>query len=266
MPVIHSTAIIDTEAPVADDIVIGAGSIIRGRVTFGSGCVIEPNVFISGDCRIGDNCHIYNGAVIGQDPQLIDPNDMTPDGKTAIGNNVIIREHVTIHRSLNADGDTRIGNGCRLMAGAHVAYNCCLGNQVIAVNNALLAGFVTVGDGAFLSGGAVVHQYCRIGKLVMLQGQTAIAMHVPPFMLCSGLNKVVGINTVGMKQWEGLDRNDRQEIKEAYRLLYRSKLNVQDAVRQLEESHRGPAVDELVKFVKAALNDTPPFRRGVCPG
>ncbi|MFH1377679.1 MAG: acyl-ACP--UDP-N-acetylglucosamine O-acyltransferase [Planctomycetota bacterium] len=266
MSVIHPTAIIETESPVPADIQIGAGCIVRGRVSFGSGCVVEPCAFIVGDCSIGDNCHFYNGAVIGQDPQLINPSEMTQDGKTVIGNNVIIREHVTVHRSLNASAETRIGDGCRIMAGAHVAYNCVLGNQVIAVNNALLAGFVTVGDGAFLSGGVVVHQYCRIGKLVMLQGQTAIAMHVPPFMLCSGLNKVVGINTVGMKQWQGLDRNDRQEIKEAYRLLYRSKLNVQDALRHLEESHRGPAVEELVAFVKAALNDAPPFRRGVCPG
>lgn len=263
MPQIHPTAIVDSAAEIADDVIIGPHCIVEGPVKMGSGCRMWPHSCIYGPCEIGERNQFHHGAIIGHYPQDLSWKG-TP-GFVRIGNDNQFREYVTLHHSTKEGGATTVGNNGFFMATSHIAHDCTLGNRVIMANGALIAGHVCVGDGAFLSGGVVVHQFCRIGSLVMLQGRTAIAMHVPPFMLCSGLNEVHGINIVGLKRWEAFSRKDRQEIKEAYRILYRSGNSPARAVELLSEMPHGPAVSQLIDFLKRALEDTPPFRRGICP-
>ena len=166
-----------------------------------------------------------------------------------IGADCVIREGVTIHRGTKPDTATVVGEGCFLMANSHLAHNVRLGNRVILANGVLLAGYVEVGDNVFCGGNAAVHQFCRIGRLAMLQGLAGISQDVPPFCTMHGttMNGVAGLNIVGLRR-AGLTPEQRLEIKHAFKLLYHSGLNYRDAVTRIRaELPPGPA-QELADF------------------
>jgi UDP-N-acetylglucosamine acyltransferase len=191
---------------------------------------------------------VHAGAVLGDLPQ--DLGFQGGDSFLRIGANCMLREGLTIHRGTKPGSATEIGDGCFLMANAHFAHNVKLGNGVIVVSGALLAGYVEVGDRAFISGNAVVHQFVRIGRLAMLGGISGVSKDVPPFFTVrpGAVNRVLGVNIVGLRR-AGFKPDERQAIREAFKLLYRSGLNVTDAVARLRGATPAAPVLEICDFI-----------------
>src|ERR1700737_3292056 len=221
---IHSTAIVDPTAKIGADVAIEPYAVIGARVVIGERSTIESHVVIDPDVTIGSGNVIGPGAIIGAAPQDL---SFSSERKTyvAIGNENVIREHCTIHRGSAEGSVTKIGDKNFLMVGAHIGHNCEIGNNVIIANNCLLAGHVIVNDQAFLGGGSTFHQHMHVGRLVMVQGSSAFGKDLPPFTIAAERNSIFGINVVGLKR-AGFSANDRDEIKNAFKLLYASGLNI----------------------------------------
>ncbi len=178
---IHATAIVSKDAKIANDVEIGPYCIIEGGVEIGEKTRLWHNVYVANGTTIGKECQIHMGAVLGHEPQ-----DVAYKGGTTylkIGDRNIIREFTTIHRGTQDNSSTVFGDDNFFMALSHIGHNCTIGNRVVICNNSLLAGHVDVGDGVFISGSCVVHQFVRIGALVMAGGAARIGKDVPPFML-----------------------------------------------------------------------------------
>jgi UDP-N-acetylglucosamine acyltransferase len=230
-PKIHPTAVVDPLARIASDVEIGPHCVVEGDVLIDSGCKLESRVVVKNGTTLGANNHIFEGAVLGGLPQHI--NIPENPGRVVVGCGNTIRENVTIHRALDEDEATIVGNGCLLMVNSHVAHDCRLGDNVIAVNNVMLAGHVTLGDRAYVSGAVAVHQYCRIGTSAMVGGQAHIVKDVPPFVTVDGLSSlVVGLNQIGLRR-AGYSFEDICLLKKAYRVIYRSRLSWNDILARL---------------------------------
>lgn len=248
---IHPTAIIDPAAQLDSSVEIGPHVIIDGPVTVGAGTRIMANSHISGRTVIGENNEIHIGAVIGHTPQHLAYKG--GDSGVRVGNGNVFREYVTIHRGYHPGQDTIIGDKNFLMACSHIGHDSLLGNNVIMANGALLAGHTHVEDNANISGNVAVHQYVRVGRLAMIGGLSKVIKDVPPFMIVDGISLVHGLNTVGLRR-AGYDLLTREQIKEAYRILYRSGLNVPQAVERLEVELDGVApVQELIAFIRKSV-------------
>lgn len=234
---------------------VGPFSIIEGPVQIGSGTRIMSHAHISGNTIIGSDNEIHMGAVIGHLPQHKSYKPSTSG--LVIGNGNVIREHVTIHRGYQPGENTLLGNDNFLMANSHIAHDCRVGNNIVLANGALLAGHASVDDGANISGNVAVHQFVRIGSLAMIGGLARVSKDVPPFMLVEGNSTVRGINSVGLRRG-GYSLEERIKVKQAYRTLYRSRMNVPQAMEQLrEEASSSPAVQALVSFIEGSV-------RGIC--
>jgi len=254
---IHPSAVVDPGAQLGKGVEIGPYSVVGAEVKIGDGSIIQSHVVIEGDVTIGAGNFIGHGAIIGGAPQDL---SFSPERKTRIdiGNENVIREHCTIHRG-SADGSaTKIGNENFLMAGAHIGHNCEIGNNVIIANNCLLAGHVRVDDGAFLGGGSTFHQFMHIGRLVMVQGSSAFGKDLPPFVIAAERNSVLGVNVIGLKR-AGFNAKDREEIKNAFKLLYTSGLNISQALEKAATTKFGAPAREFLDFVANAK------KRGICP-
>jgi UDP-N-acetylglucosamine acyltransferase len=254
---IHSTAIVDRAARIADHAEIGPFSIVGPQVTLGEKTIVQSHVVIEGEVEIGKGNLIGHGAVIGAPPQDV---AFSPERKTKveIGNSNIIREYCTIHRGTADETTTKIGDKNFLMAGAHVGHNCEIGNNVIIANNCLLAGFVRVDDGAFLGGGSTFHQFMHIGRLVMVQGSSAFGKDLPPFVIAAERNSVFGVNVVGLRR-AGFSAEARDEIKAAFKLVYLSGLSTSQALERAAMMKFGAPAREFLDFVANAK------KRGICP-
>lgn len=246
---IHPTAIIGDGAVVASDAEIGPYAVIGPNVSIGNATKVGAHAIIDGHTVIGANCKIFAGASIGLDPQSIDYKG-EPTG-VKIGDRVIIREYVTIHRGTKDDGLTVIGDDCFLMNYCHVAHDCKLGKGIIMANGATLAGHVVVGDATVMAGACVFHQFVRIGRLCMVSGLTGSRVDLPPFVLLDGRPPTIrGLNIIGMRR-QKLSPNARAAIKHAYKMLYRSGLNYSQAIAELErQSDLTPEVLEIIDFFK----------------
>jgi UDP-N-acetylglucosamine acyltransferase len=210
---------------------IGPFSVIEPEVTIEDGCILEARVVVKDGTNLGPNNHVFEGAVLGGLPQHLHVPERP--GRVVIGSGNTIRENVTIHRSLEADEATVIGDNNLLMVNAHIAHDCRLGDSAILTNNVMLAGHVTVGDRAYLSGAAAVHQFCRIGPLAMVGGQAHIVKDVPPFVTVDGLSSlVVGLNQIGLRR-AGYSGSDVRQLKEAYRVIYRAGLTWNEILARL---------------------------------
>ncbi len=254
---IHSTAIVNPKASLADGVEIGPYAIIEANVAIGKNTRIQAHSVITGHTVIGDDNLIGYGSIIGAPPQ-----DLGYDGKDParlkIGNRNTIREYVTIHAGPgNDDVITHVGDENFLMTGTHLGHNARITDNIIIANNCLLAGFVEVGERAFLGGGSVFHQFMRVGALTMVKGNSRTAKDIPPFLISKGENHVVGLNTVGLRR-SGYTDADRRDIKNAFRLLYKSGLNVSQALEKAEEMEWGPHGLRFFEFVRTAT------KRGIC--
>lgn len=231
---IHPTAIVDPSAVLADDISIGAYSIIGADVTIGGACTIEPHVIIKGPTSIGHNNHIYQFSSVGEaTPDLKYNGEPT---RLVIGDNNTIREGVTIHRGTVQDrSETTIGNNNLIMAYAHIGHDSVVGNHCILVNNAALAGHVHIGDWAILGGYTLVHQYCHIGPHCFTGMGSAIGKDVPAFVVVAGSPaEAKTINLEGLKR-RGFSKESILSIQAAFKTIYRKNLTLSEAINQLEE-------------------------------
>jgi UDP-N-acetylglucosamine acyltransferase len=254
---VHPTAIVDPDAKVGASVEIGPFSIIGPHATIGEKTIVQSHVVIEGNVAIGRGNFIGHGAIIGAPPQDL---SFSAERKTkvAIGDDNVIREYCTIHRGSPDGSATIIGDKNFLMAGAHIGHNCVIGNNVIVANNCLLAGHVRVDDGAFLGGGSTFHQFMHVGRLVMVQGSSAFGKDLPPFVIAAERNYVFGLNIVGLRR-AGLGINDRDEIKEAFKLIYQSGLNTSQALKKAATMNFGAPAREFLDFVANAR------KRGICP-
>lgn len=253
---IHPTAVVDPGAVVGAHVTIGPFAFIDRDTQIGDGCVIGPHSVVLRYTSLGGNCRVHACAVLGDLPQDLAFKDEPSFVK--IGSNCVFREGVTVHRGTKPGTSTVVADNCYLMANSHLAHNVQLGNNVILANGVLLAGYVEVGDRAFISGNVVVHQFCRIGRLVMVQGLGGASKDVPPFCVVPGLqgNVVIGLNVVGMRR-AGLSPQARLEVKRAFAMLYRSGLNVSQAIERMRnEFKQGPAL-EFCEFIEGS-------KRGIC--
>jgi UDP-N-acetylglucosamine acyltransferase len=254
---IHPTAIVDPNAKLGAHLEIGPFSIIGPHVTIDEKTTVQSHVVIEAEVAIGRGNFIGHGAIIGVPPQDV---SFSPERETKveIGDDNIIREYCTIHRGSPDGSATKIGDKNFLMSGAHIGHNCLIGNNVVIANNCLLAGYVRVDDGAFLGGGSTFHQFMHIGRLVMVQGSSAFGKDLPPFVIGAERNSVFGLNILGMRR-AGLGAKDRNDIKEAFKLIYLSGLNTSQALEKAATMTFGAPAREFLDFVAASE------KRGICP-
>ncbi|MDB6127693.1 MAG: acyl-(acyl-carrier-protein)--UDP-N-acetylglucosamine O-acyltransferase [Verrucomicrobia bacterium] len=193
-------------------------AIVETGVQLGADCEIMAGAIVTKHCVLGDRVVVHPYAVIGGDPQYL-KFDRSLDARVRIGAGTVLREHVTVNRSIHAGGFTTIGENCFVMASSHVAHDCAVGNNVVFANASLLAGHVSVGDHTFFGGGAAVHQFCRIGESVMVAGHASITRDVPHFVMVAERDDVIGFNLVGLKR-RGFAREALAELKLAYHEIY----------------------------------------------
>jgi len=246
---IHPTAIIDARAELDDTVEIGPYSIIDGNTQIGKCVRIDTCVHIYSGARIGAGVVIHHGAVVANVPQ--DLKYRGEDSVAIIGDNTIIREFATIHRGTVATGKTTIGKNCFVMAYAHVAHDCVIGDNVILVNAVNVAGHVHIDDFAIIGGVVPVHQFVRIGCHTMIGGGYRVAKDVPPYILAAGEPLAYeGLNSVGLRR-RGFSAQAVRQLKEAYRLIYKSNLNVSQALEKIKENgDLTPEVANVVSFIE----------------
>lgn len=255
---IHSTAIVSADAKLSRNVSVGPHTIIGDNVTIGDNTSVGANVVIEGEVSVGSNNRIGHGALIGGAPQDLSFSEKT-QSRVEIGDRNVIREYATIHRGTKEGSATVIGHDNFLMAGVHVGHNCAIGNNVVIANNVLLAGYVSLADQAFIGGGTTLHQFMRVGRLVMVQGLSAFGKDLPPFTLAAERNAIFGLNVIGLRR-AGFSTSQRDEIKRAFKLLYLSGLNTKQALEKSREMEWTEAGCEFFEFVEEALKT-----RGVCP-
>jgi len=248
---IHPTAIVDPTAEIDESVEIGPYTIVQKNVIIGQGTRIGPHVVIGEGTQIGQRCQIYQFASVGEAPQAL----AYRGEKTflILGDQNIVREFVTLNRgTAGGGGKTVIGNQNLFMAYSHVAHDCYLGNQVILANGATLAGHITIEDHAIIGGLSAIHQFCRIGTHAFISGMTGITLDVPPYMLASGSRaRLFGLNTVGLKRFHFSEASVKA-LKKAYRIIFRSGLTLEKAVKQVKEDaiSQLPEVQHLLQFIQ----------------
>ncbi|MGD0362854.1 MAG: acyl-ACP--UDP-N-acetylglucosamine O-acyltransferase [Bryobacteraceae bacterium] len=252
---IASTARIHPDARIGPDVKIGDFCIVEPDVEIGAGCELEPYVYIKRWTTLGERNRISAGTVLGTDP--LDKAFSGARSYLRIGNGNQIREHYTISRGTQPESVTEIGDENYIMTSGHIAHNCKIGSRTVICSCALVAGYVEVEDQAFISGGVVVHQYSKIGRLAMIGGNTRVNSDVPPFFLYSGFNvAAMGLNLVGLKR-AGYKHADIVVLKRAYHLLYREGLKLEEALARIDIEIPTPETRHLVEFVRRS-------ERGIC--
>ncbi|MCE5312078.1 MAG: acyl-ACP--UDP-N-acetylglucosamine O-acyltransferase [Nitrospiraceae bacterium] len=254
---IHKTAVISSKAEIDDSVEIGPYCIIGDDAVISKGCKLHSHVVIEGRTIIGKNCSVFPFASIGLAPQdLKYKNEKTG---VRIGSNNVIREYATIHRgSVSGTGFTELGDSNFMMAYSHLAHDCKIGNHNILANAATLAGHVLVQDFAFVGGLVAVHQNTRIGSYAMVGGFSGIGQDIPPFTMASGARaKLYGLNVVGLKR-HGFAEETINKLKKAYKILFREKRTLQDALKTIKSEYSDCAeVMHLVGFIEEN-------KRGIC--
>jgi UDP-N-acetylglucosamine acyltransferase len=254
---IHPTAIVSPKAELDSSVEVGPHAIVEDHVKIGAGTKVWANAYLTGHTEIGRENQIHMGAVLGHEPQDL-KFDRSRRTYLRIGDRNVFREYTTVHRGTEAESATVIGNDCFLMAQAHVGHNCVLGNGVILANAALLAGHVHIGDRAFISGCAVVHQFTRVGRLALLSGSSGISMDLPPFTLAAERNQVRALNLVGLRRAK-ISREAISELKKLFQLFFLSGKKVSEALAETDGAFQTAEAHEFIEFVRTSPN-------GILPG
>lgn len=256
---IHPQAVISPAACLGRDVVVGPFCIVEPGAVIGDGTVLEARVTVKSGCHLGAKNHVFEGAVIGGLPQHAQmPKEV---GGLVVGEGNTIRENVTIHRALHPGTVTTIGDRNLLMVNVHVAHDCHLGNGAIIANNTMLAGHVTIEDRAYVSGAVAVHQFCRIGRLAMVGGQAHVTKDIPPYVTIDGASTyVVGLNLVGLRR-SGFSPEAIRELKEAYRLIYRSGLPWTEVIARLQQEFQSGPAAAFHEFLSSGTRGFTPERR-----
>jgi UDP-N-acetylglucosamine acyltransferase len=252
---VAATARIHPQASIGPGASIGEFSIVEEDVVIGARCRLEPHVFVKRWTTLGERNQISAGTVLGTDP--LDKNFTGQRSYLRIGDGNIIREHYTISRGTQPESVTTIGNDNYIMTSGHIAHNCVIGNNCVIASCALVAGHVHVEDQAFISGGVVIHQYSKIGRLAIVGGNSRVNLDLPPFFLYTDFNaRPNGLNVVGMKR-AGFTTDEIAALKSAYRILYRSGLKLKDALARITAELDTEHTRHLVKFIESS-------ERGIC--
>jgi UDP-N-acetylglucosamine acyltransferase len=254
---IDKTAVIHKNAKIGKGVTIGPYTVVSEHLEIGDNCCLGPHIFLDGWTKIGKNCRFTGQAVIGAPPQ----HSAYQGEKTelVIGDNNIIREFTTINRGTKEGGGvTKIGNDNFIMAYSHIAHDCQIGNGATLANIATLAGHVTLEDFVTLGGIVPIHQHVRIGTHAMVGGFSRISMDVVPYTLCGGSPfRISGINNIGLKR-HGFSPKEIAILKEAFRLIFRSRLNLSQAIKRIEEEiEMTDSIKHLLQFLKTT-------KRGIC--
>jgi UDP-N-acetylglucosamine acyltransferase len=244
---IHPTALVDSSAEIGEGVEIGAQAIVGEGCTIGDGSVLSARAVLERNVLLGCGVKVGVGTVLGGEPQ-----DLKYKGEhttVEIGDGTTIREYTTINRGTTQSFKTTVGKGCFLMSYVHLAHDCHIGDGVIISNGTQLAGHVTIDEKAILSGLVAVHQFATIGRYCFIGGCSRVAKDVPPYVKAVGNPiKLYGLNTVGLER-NGFPEDVRRELKRAYRLFFKSELNLSQArARAVAELHRYPEIDEFLAF------------------
>jgi len=248
-PRIHPSAIISSNAEVASDVEIGAFAIIGDNCVVPTGCIIAPRATLERNVTLGQNVQVGMGTILGGPPQ--DLKFAGEETTVEIGEGTVIREYTTINRGTSQSFKTTVGRNCLLMSYVHLAHDCHIGNNVILSNVAQLAGHVIVEDRVIVSGLCAVHQFVRIGRHSFIGGCSRVSKDIPPFLKAVGNPvRLYGLNTVGLQR-SGMEEGTVRELKRAYRLLFRSDMNVTQAIERVQsEVESLPEVRELIRFLE----------------
>jgi UDP-N-acetylglucosamine acyltransferase len=262
---IHPTAIVDATAEIDGDVEIGPYCLVEADVKIGAGTVLRPHVVLRRHTTLGKGNFVDSFAVLGGWPQ-----DLKFDPRTVshlrIGDENTFREGVTISRATGEGGQTRVGNHTFWMAGSHAGHNATIEDEVVLVTGAAVGGHATIGRRAIISGGAMVHQFCWVGEMVMTQGMSGMSTHVPPFVMVANINRVVGLNKVGLRRCPYIAERDRDQIKDAFRLTYRLGWTPHQVVEELDRrADLGEPCTRYREFIRRVLHAAKPFNRGLCP-
>ncbi len=247
----RSLSYIDPQAKLAKNVVVEPFVTIEKNVEIGSGTWIGSNVTIMEGARIGENCEIFPGAVISAIPQ-----DLKFEGEESlaiIGDNTIIRECATINRATKATGKTIVGKNCLIMAYAHIAHDCVIGNSAIVVNNVAMGGHVEIGEHAIIGGLTAVHQFIKIGKHCMVSGGSLVRKDIPPYVK-AGREPLsfIGINSIGLRR-KKFSESEITEIQDIYRILYQKGNNNTQAINKIEIDFKISEIrDEIISFVRGS--------------
>ena len=218
---IHPTAIIGPEVQLGDNVEVGAYAVLDGPVTIGDDCVIRPAAYLYGPLTMGRGNTVHTGAVLGDYPQHLkyrgEPTSVE------IGDNNIIREHVTIHRGTTHSMRTVVGSNNLFMVGCHIAHDCVVGDRCILTNGCMLGGHCTLEDNVIISGNSAIHQFVRVGRLALLSGVSASTKDMPPFTVQQGIDNVVGINVIGMRR-AGMSHQQINAVRDVFKMLFREGL------------------------------------------
>jgi UDP-N-acetylglucosamine acyltransferase len=245
---IHPTAAVHPRAALGEGVTIGPFAVVENDAIIGDGCEISAHAVVKRHTTLGARNRVYEHAVLGGEPQ--DVKFRGDETRLIVGDDNLIREYCTLHRSNSPDEDTRVGSRNFLMVGVHVAHNCHVGDDNIFANGVALAGHIEVEDHAFLSNNVGCHQFIRIGRYAMVGGKSKIVQDVLPFFTTDGNPpRVRGLNSVGLRR-AGFTAEQRQNLKHAYKILLRSGLSLDDALAQLAASD-DENVAHLVKFIRA---------------
>jgi len=233
---IHPTAIIAESAQIGEGTTIAAGALIEEGVQIGRDCKIAAYAIIRKGTTLGDAVQVDSFCVLGGDPQSINF-DTSLESSVVIGDRVILREAVTVHRPETAGAQTVVGDDCFLMSNAHVAHDCQLGKGVVMANNVMLAGHVRIGEKTVVGGGAGIHQFCRIGAYCMIAGNASITADVPPYVVAAERSEAHGLNLLGLRRG-GFEQREIKDLKRCYRAVFfgggNLKRKAEEAVRETE--------------------------------
>jgi UDP-N-acetylglucosamine acyltransferase len=249
------TARVDPGAVIGSGTRIGEYCVIESDVVIGTNCLLEPYVYVKRWTTLGNDNEISAGTALGTDP--LDKAFSGQRSYLRIGNSNKIREHYTISRGTQPESETRLGHRNYIMTSGHIAHNSTLGDDIVVASCALVAGHVEIENQAFISGGVVIHQFSKIGRLAMVGGNTRVNSDLPPFFLYSDFNVAArGINIVGLKR-AGFSLDEIKRLKAAYRLLYRAGLQREEALRRIEVELPSEHTRHIVEFVRNS-------KRGIC--
>jgi UDP-N-acetylglucosamine acyltransferase len=248
---IHPTAVIDPSAKIGDGVFIGPNTVVENNVEIGDRTRIDSCAKICYGARIGNDCRIFHGAVISEIPQ--DLKFHGEDSVAVIGEKTQVREYATIHRGTEASDKTQVGSECLLMAYSHVAHDCTIGDHVIIANSVQMGGHVMIDDWVYIGGMSGIHQFTHIGEHAFVGGGYRCAQDVPPYILAGGEPlKYTGLNVVGLRR-RGFSNDTINQLKEVYRLIYRSEFNISQALEQIQSGFEPTReIQEVVSFIRGS--------------
>ncbi len=249
MSQIDPRAAVGNNAQIGENVTVGPFAVIEDGAVVGDGCKIAAHATITKWARLGKDVRVFSGAVIGSDPQ-----DLKFEGEETtmeVGDRTVIREFATLNRGTHESGSSSVGEDCLLMAYTHVAHDCHLGNRVILANSVNMAGHVTIEDWVGIGGMVPIHQFTRLGQHAFIGGGWRVPQDVPPYILAAGEPITYrGVNSIGLRR-RGFSNETINTIKHAYRIIYRSQLNVKQALQRIkDEMEMTPEVQTIVNFIE----------------